>query len=886
MTVGRSGSTSLMETIEGFADVAVPNKNLVCEDNELLHAARIKGYMEQYARFTGSKVGSPAALIDAFFAHNDASPYAGFKSMPNRHKDYAAFTAREDIQFITLGRRDVASTAASFLRAEDTGTWRRHGEKRGDLWRFDAKRDGARLRSNLAYVRASREQLEGIRDAIHLSYEDLCTPDFAHPGLDEFFGRAVRIANPRPATSGSAYVENWDEFCAFVQKAWAGQAPATPRPQASQSAAKAFCVVLGGARGGATLVGRLLDAHPAIGVDTGDDILRLAAAESEAERFTAALADRPAKAVRVKGGVAGEVGLSAGKPAMAALERASGLPLKVIHIVRSPLDTVSLLCAQLGKPVSAILGRYLESADATASLLAPLPARDRHLIHYEDLLADPRRVMREACAFLGVQAGGGFLEHCARIVAQVPREERPPVPWPVADAERLRDAIKRHAFLAEYGKPAAARSAGRATAPGRIFYAWELGMDLGHLLRFLQPALRLRERGHQVAFAVRDLSNAESTLGRHGFTLMQAPIWIAESNLRGATVSYPEIILRYGFLSYPGLKALVKAWRELFRHARPDLVLCDHSPAALLAARIVGLPYAPIGSGFFSPPQVKPLPTMRYWIEGPKERLEQADAVATRTANRVIADFGGPRLESLADLFRGDENFLCTFEELDHYPGRDPARYWGPTYETEQGLEVGWPAGDGPKVFAYLKPRYRDFAKVLDTLAKSGARVVVYAPGISRDQAKKLASDRMRISRDPVRLKSLIPESNLTICHGGPGTVTASLLAGVPLLILPTQLEQYITSRRISEMGSGLFVDLEKDEGKADKKQGAGRAKRGGTSKIDYSALIRRLLGEKSFGDKARAFAEKYKRFNSARQAELIARRIEELIAARPRRSA
>ena len=39
----------------------------------------------------------------------------------------------------------------------------------------------------------------------------------------------------------------------------------------------------------------------------------------------------------------------------------------------------------------------------------------------------------------------------------------------------------------------------------RILIAWELGANLGHLLRQLMIARELRRRDHQVLFACRDL---------------------------------------------------------------------------------------------------------------------------------------------------------------------------------------------------------------------------------------------------------------------------------------------------------------------------------------------------------------------------------------------
>lgn len=681
MTVGRSGSTSLMEALEQFEDIAVPSKNIKCEDNELVHPKRLAEHSALYAKLCDKPINSQGDLIRAFYDLNADKAYAGFKTMPNRHKDFQRFTRSKGIRFITLRRRDVPSTVASFMRAGDSGSWRRHGEPEESTWRFDPAKDAARVRSNVAYIFQSHALMSRIKGAIHLYYEDLCGKDYKSGRLDKFFGRPLRFADPRPPTSGSQYVENWDEFRGFVETTWKQIAKGGLR------------------RRGATAAG-----------------------------VTKVMLDAPASA-----------------PAVASVPGA-------------------------------------------------------------------RRKVRRRIA---------------------------------------------------------------GPAPGGVLYAWELGQDLGHLLRFLTPALKLRERGHEVSFAVRDLSNAEQTLGMRGLRIMQAPIWIANvAELPKMTISYAEIALRYGFISYPGLKAMVKAWREVFLHVRPGLVLTDHSPSALLAVRTMGLKCAPIGSGFFNPPLTNPLPNMRYWNDIPAQRIAKPDEIATRIANRVIADMGGQPLTSLADLFRTTDSFLCTFRELDHYPDRGQAKYWGPTFEMDQGVELAWPAGEGKCIFAYIKPRHSHFVMLLEALRDSGHSVLVYAPGISRELFEKFKSERMVISREPLKLKNMIGGADMVICHGGPGTVTASLLAGIPLLILPTQMEQVMSTRRVVQLGAAL-MSMPEDKKKPADKDGKEEPPR---PPPDYPAMLNRLLTEPGFRNKAGEFAQKYKGFSRERQARALATRVEELL--------
>jgi hypothetical protein len=105
---------------------------------------------------------------------------------------------------------------ASFLTAMKTDSWRRSGGPQDASWKFVAAQDGRPARGNLAYVEASNAKLDAVPNAIRLAYEDLCDPTYGSHELDDFFGRPVRIENPKPATSGAAYVENWEEFCAFL----------------------------------------------------------------------------------------------------------------------------------------------------------------------------------------------------------------------------------------------------------------------------------------------------------------------------------------------------------------------------------------------------------------------------------------------------------------------------------------------------------------------------------------------------------------------------------------------------------------------------------------------------------------------------------------------
>ncbi len=220
MTTGRTGSTALMDAIAASPDVAVPGRQLDCRDHELMHPLRGADYALELGARLGRPVLARAGLVDAFFELNGDRPFAGFKSMPDRHEHLEAFVRRADIRIITLRRRDIVATAASFLLAMTRGTWRRDGGRPPQRLRLDAALQ-PRLQRSLRYLRDALRALDAIPDAICLDYEDLCEQDFASPALDRFFGRPVRLARPRGATRAEDYVDDFDAFETFVHRCWA-----------------------------------------------------------------------------------------------------------------------------------------------------------------------------------------------------------------------------------------------------------------------------------------------------------------------------------------------------------------------------------------------------------------------------------------------------------------------------------------------------------------------------------------------------------------------------------------------------------------------------------------------------------------------------------------
>jgi UDP:flavonoid glycosyltransferase YjiC (YdhE family) len=405
----------------------------------------------------------------------------------------------------------------------------------------------------------------------------------------------------------------------------------------------------------------------------------------------------------------------------------------------------------------------------------------------------------------------------------------------------------------------------------RIALVWELGTSYGHISALLPFASRLRQRGHEVILALRELHNAGSIIAG-GIPLFQAPIWLPQlTGLPEPPLNYSEILMRYGYFEADGLAGLVGAWRALFALHGSDVIVADHSPTALLAARSMGLAATTLGSGFYCPPRQAPMPNMRAWLNVPQERLENSDALVLNNMNTVLAAHKTRPLANVGELFGIAENFICTFAELDHYSQREPAKYWGACWNMEMGLEVSWPDGGSKRVFVYLNPQSRDFPKVLEAIVALDLHAIVCAPGISDNQRWLYESPRIIVSAKPFRLDRLLADCDLAIGYAGHALTAGMLMAGVPLLLLPGHLEQFLLAVRVEAMGAGIAVNPE-------------------SPPPDYAAVIRRMLEAQSYREQARLFAGKYADFDQNKQQENIVARIEEIaiaaIAARKQVSA
>jgi hypothetical protein len=227
---------------------------------------------------------------------------------------------------------------------------------------------------------------------------------------------------------------------------------------------------------------------------------------------------------------------------------------------------------------------------------------------------------------------------------------------------------------------------------------------------------------------------------------------------------------------------------------------------------------------------------MPYFAGEPDADLKATEDRVTSAANETLKSLGDAPLARLADIYEAEAQVFFTFRELDHYADRDAGDYWGITRQ-DAGVPPVWPKREGRRVFAYLKP-FDNLPSLLTTLRDAGHPTLIYLGKGAEDVSKQFEGGNLAFSDKPVDLKSAVAETAAVICHSGHGTVSAALLAGKPLLLLPLNMEQRMISARVIQAGAGLAAPALAPEGMREK--------------------FLRLMAEPAFTAAARGFAERY----------------------------
>jgi hypothetical protein len=132
-------------------------------------------------------------------------------------------------------------------------------------------------------------------------------------------------------------------------------------------------------------------------------------------------------------------------------EKAIGVPLKRIHMIRNPFDNIATICqrSSTGRLDEAV-EYYFWLVKILSGVRERTPRENLFDLKHEALIADPKGSLKQGCEFLGLVPTEEYLKDCASIVFSSPRKTRFKVPWAAKLKDQVQAGIEKVDFLRGY----------------------------------------------------------------------------------------------------------------------------------------------------------------------------------------------------------------------------------------------------------------------------------------------------------------------------------------------------------------------------------------------------------------------------------------------------
>jgi UDP:flavonoid glycosyltransferase YjiC (YdhE family) len=274
-----------------------------------------------------------------------------------------------------------------------------------------------------------------------------------------------------------------------------------------------------------------------------------------------------------------------------------------------------------------------------------------------------------------------------------------------------------------------------------------------------------------------------------------------------AAATWGEFLADIGFRRPEILRESIGWWQGVMRECDISLVIGDHAPCALLAARGLGIPSVAIGGGYWLPPSnMKTFPVLlpRY------SRFLYDEAETVDIINSVVPEFGIPKLQRLPEVYAASDQLVFSLDMLDPYI----------EWRTQPALPpiIGGavePAPGGDEIFIYFSTTEKSDPRLMEAIGNLGVPVRAFIPGIDDNAAENLTRRGVIVERSAVPVDLIAKRSRLMVNAAQHGTLCLGLGAGLPQVAVPQQREQVYNAEAAERRG--VLVNVEKRDRDAER---------------------------------------------------------------------
>ena len=331
-----------------------------------------------------------------------------------------------------------------------------------------------------------------------------------------------------------------------------------------------------------------------------------------------------------------------------------------------------------------------------------------------------------------------------------------------------------------------------------MLLAWELGEGLGHLPPLKAIALALQPLGVKPVFALRETHHAGPALRDFNAPVFVAPHWSKPAAPPFKTGSFADILGANGYTTSERAASLIGAWDRLIDHVKPDAIVCEHAPSAMLSA-FGRIPVAFVGNGFAVPPADEAqFPPYTPGVGSPEGQDVVLEAISV-----ALRRLGRPAPATLTAPFRGDFRGVYSFPLIDSYRAVRRERVLGPI-EPQPPLA---PLPDRPRLFVYSALDFARIDALFQCLMDIGPEASVYLRGNLGPRAAILRSRGVEVFDKPQPFAEIMPRASVVFSHAGSGFTNAALASGRPHITFPRHFEAKASAMGLEQAGCGIRLN-------------------------------------------------------------------------------
>lgn len=341
----------------------------------------------------------------------------------------------------------------------------------------------------------------------------------------------------------------------------------------------------------------------------------------------------------------------------------------------------------------------------------------------------------------------------------------------------------------------------RMRRAGHVLLCWEFGAGNGHARRLHLIGKRLEALGFTTAYGLRR-PEVGTAIGIAAETIRPAPNWPLRSAVANpaqymTNATYGDYLAQMMLGPHDDLDERLRRWHDLIEAERPDVVIADYAPSVSLLS-YGRVPIAAIGDGYTLPPAS--LSVFPRLLEGVP--LEYEESAVVRRINLALESYNPLPIARYPEINRADQHHLLTLPCLDPYREHRGGGWLG----TVDQLTIAQQDEAPRQFFSYFQESRQTDARLIDGLIQSGltGKAIFLLP--LRRTAKRLAAAGIEAPDGLADLSAELARCGVLVHQGTVGMAMAGIAAGLPQVMLRSDLEKTLNAQAIATQGAGITL--------------------------------------------------------------------------------